>query len=175
MRNDFALNQICLSQRQLSHFNVVLKTLRTLNRTNCKFSTTYAHTIRFVLSTKGKDVKTTVELLRLLTQSGADVDLQKNNGQVALHTAARRGPLQAVWVLLFSKATHDVVDHRFFTPEGAAARAGKKEIVALLANWPIARLKYLDSEFIQEWMHFLCDPEANLEKHLTASEVLAQV
>ena len=120
-------------------------------------------------------MKTTVELLQLLARAGADVDLQKNNGEVALHTAARRGPLQAVWVLLFSKATHDVKDHRMFTPESAAARAGKKEAVALLANWSIARLKYLDSEFLHEWMHFLRDPDANLGQRLTATEMVGLI
>lgn len=120
-------------------------------------------------------MKTTVELLRLLTRGGADVDLRRNNGEVALHTAARRGPLQAIWVLLLSKATHDVVDRRTFTPEGAAARAGNADFMALLANWPAARRKYFDSEFVQEWMRFLCDPDANLENDLTASEVMAQV
>lgn len=122
-----------------------------------------------------EDVKTTVQLLRLLTRNGADVDLERNNGEVALHTAARRGPVQAIWVLLLSKATHDVVDHRTFTPEGAAERAGNKDFVALLANWPISRLKYLDSEFVQEWMKFLCDSDANLDTDLTAEEVLTQV
>lgn len=116
-----------------------------------------------------------MELLRLLTRGGADVDLQRNNGEVALHTAARRGPLRAIWVLLLSKATHDVVDHRSFTPEGAARRAGNKDFVTLLASWPIARLKYLHSEFVQEWMKFLCDPDMNLDTDLTASEVLAEV
>lgn len=70
---------------------------------------------------------------------------------------------------------HDVVNHRMFTPESAAARAGNEEIVALLANWPIARLKYFDSEFVHEWMHFLCDPDANLEQNLTAKEVVGLV
>lgn len=122
-----------------------------------------------------RDVKATVALLRLLTRGGADVDQRRNNGEVALHTAARRGPLQAIWILLLSKATHDVVDRRMFTPEGAAARARNAEFVALLANWPVARRKYFDSEFVQEWMRFLCDPDANLENDLTASEVMAQV
>lgn len=124
---------------------------------------------------QGEHVKITVELLQLLARAGADVDLQKNNGEVALHTAARRGPLQAVWVLLFSKATHDIRDHRMFTPESAAARAGKKEAVALLANWSIARVKYLDSEFVHEWMHFLRDPDANLGQRLTATEMVGLI
>lgn len=127
------------------------------------------------LSTQKKDVSTTVELLRMLTRGGADVDLAKNNGEVALHTAARRGPLQAVWVLLFSKAVHDVVDHRMFTPESIAARTGNKDIVALLANWPTVRLKYFDSEFVHEWMHFLGDPDANLEQKSTAAEIVGLV
>lgn len=124
---------------------------------------------------QGRDVKTTVELLHLLTRGGADVDLKKNNGEVALHTAARQGPLEALWVLLFGKARHDIVDHRSFTPEYAATRAGNGEFVALLANWPIARVKYMDSEFVQEWMHFLCDPDTNLGNNLTASEVMAHI
>lgn len=129
----------------------------------------------FSFMIKGEHVKITVELLQLLARAGADVDLQKNNGDVALHIAARRGPLQAVWVLLFSKASHDLRDHRMFTPESAAARAGKKEAAALLANWSIARLKYLDSEFIHEWMHFLRDPDANLGQRLTATEMVGLI
>lgn len=121
---------------------------------------------------KGRDVKTTVEILKLLTHHGADVDLRRNNGEVALHTAARRGPVQAVWVLLLCKATHDVVDQHMFTPEGAAVRAGNKDFVAILANWPIVRVKYFDSEFVQEWMKFICDPDANLDRNLTAGEIL---
>lgn len=94
---------------------------------------------------------------------------------MALHTAARRGPLQAIWALLLCKAAHDVVDRRFFTPESAARRAGNHDFVTLFASWPIVRLKYLHSEFVQEWMKFLCDPEANLDVELTANEVQAQV
>ena len=94
---------------------------------------------------------------------------------MALHTAARRGPLQAIWVLLLCKAAHDVIDRRYFTPESAARRAGNHDFVTLFSSWPIVRLKYLHSEFVQEWMKFLCDPEANLDVELTADEVLAQV
>lgn len=113
--------------------------------------------------------------MRLLTRGGADVDLQRNNGEVALHIAARRGPLQALWVLLLSKACHDIVDHRTLTPEHAAARSRNDDYVAILASWPTARLQYLDSEFVQEWMKFLCDSEANLDTDLTAREILAFV
>lgn len=103
------------------------------------------------------------------------MDLQRNNGEVALHTAARRGPLQAIWVLLLCKASHDVVDRRFFTPESAARRAGNHDFVTIFSSWPIVRLKYVHSEFVQEWMKFLCDPEANLDVELTAEEVIGQV
>lgn len=103
------------------------------------------------------------------------MDQRRNNGEVALHIAARKGPLRAIWILLLSKATHDVLDERYFTPEYAASRAGRKESATLLANWPLARQRYLDSEFVQEWMHFLRDPDANLESNLRASEVLARI
>lgn len=125
--------------------------------------------------TQGRDIRATVSLLRLLTRGGADVDLQRNNGEVALHTAARRGPFVALWILLLSQATHDVVDRRHFTPENAAVRAGNGDAATLLATWPAARLKYRHSEFVQEWMKFLVDPDANLGTDLTAKEVLAQV
>lgn len=116
-----------------------------------------------------------MSLLRLLTRGGADVDIQRNNGEVALHTAARRGPFAALWILLLSQATHDIADRRYFTPESAAVRAGNADAATLLATWPVARLKYRNSEFVQEWMKFLVDPDANLNTDLTASEVLAQV
>ncbi|CAM9774333.1 unnamed protein product [Ectocarpus sp. 4 AP-2014] len=122
-----------------------------------------------------RDIQSTVSLLRLLTRGGADVDAQRNNGEVALHTAARRGPFMALWILLLSQATHDIIDHRHFTPETAAIRAGNEDAKTLLATWPVARLKYRNSEFVQEWMKFLTDPEANLTTDLTAKEVLAQV
>ncbi|CAM9807709.1 unnamed protein product [Scytosiphon promiscuus] len=122
-----------------------------------------------------RDIRATVSLLRLLTRGGADVDLQRNNGEVALHTAARRGPFAALWILLLSQATHDIADRRHFTPESAAFRAGNDDAATLLASWPVARLRYLNSEFVQEWMKFLVDPDANLDTDLTAKEVLAQV
>lgn len=114
-------------------------------------------------------------LLRLLTRAGADVDAQRNNGEVALHTAARRGPFLAIWILLLNQATHDIIDHRHFTPESAAIRAGNEDAMTLLATWPVAKQKYRNSEFVQEWMKFICDPDANLDTDLTAKEVLAQV
>lgn len=122
-----------------------------------------------------RDVRNTLELLKLLTRGGADVNIRKNNGEVVLHTAARRGPLQATWLLLLNKATHDIVDDRLFTPESAATRAGKKDCAALLANWAIVWQKYFDSEFVQEWMHRLCDPDGEVGNDLTVSEVLAQI
>lgn len=139
------------------------------------FRTGGCPSICLLSSAQEKHVKTTVELLTVLLRSGADVDQQRNNGEVALHTAARRGPLQAVWALLLSKATHNVPDLRLLTPEAVAARAGNPDFVALLANWPIVRLKYYDSEFVQEWMKFVCDPDAHLDTDLTAGEVLGQV
>lgn len=94
---------------------------------------------------------------------------------MALHTAARRGPFLAIWILLLSQATHDIMDHRRFTPESAAIRAGNEDATTLLATWPVAKQKYRNSEFVQEWMKFICDPDANLDTDLTAEEVLAQV
>eukprot|EP00903_Cladosiphon_okamuranus_P008869 g8491.t1 len=123
----------------------------------------------------GRDIQATVSLLRLLTRAGVDVDAQRNNGEVALHTAARRGPFLAIWILLLSQATHDSIDHRHFTPESAAIRAGNEDATTLLATWPVAKRKYRNSEFVQEWMKFICDPDANLDTDLTAKEVLAQV
>ncbi len=111
----------------------------------------------------------------LLTRAGADVDAQRNNGEVALHSAARRGPLTAVAILLVSKATHDIADHRSFTPESVAIRAGKRDATRILASWRGTRQQYRNDEFIGEWMKFLCDPDANLDTDLTAKEVLAQV
>lgn len=122
-----------------------------------------------------RDVKITVSLLRLLTRGGADVDVQRNNGEVALHTAARWGPFMALWILLLSQATHDIRDRRLLTPESAAIQAGNEDALTLLSTWPVAKLKYRHSEFVQEWMKFLCDPDANLDTDLTAKEVLAHV
>lgn len=81
----------------------------------------------------------------------------------------------AIWILLLSQATHDMVDHRHLTPESAAIRAGNEDATTLLATWPVAKQKYRNSEFVQEWMKFICDPDANLDTDLTAKEVLAQV
>lgn len=81
----------------------------------------------------------------------------------------------AIWILLLSQATHDIIDHRHFTPESAATRAGNEDATTLLATWPVAKQKYRNSEFVQEWMKFICDPDANLDTDLTAKEVLAQV
>ena len=123
-------------------------------------------------STQEGDVKTTVELLKLLTLGGADVNLQRNNGEIALHTAAHKGPLQPVWVLLLSNATHNIVDRRMFTPGEVAKRAGNRHCVVLLAQWPTLKLKYLECEFVQEWLKFLRDPDAQLDINLTAEEVI---
>lgn len=120
-------------------------------------------------------MKTTISLLRLLTRGGADVDMQRNNGEVALHTAARRGPFTALWILLLSQATHDIRDRQHLTPESAAVQVGNEDARTLLSTWPVAKLKYRHSEFVQEWMHFLCDPDANLDTDLTAKEVLVHV
>lgn len=124
---------------------------------------------------QGGDIQTTVSLLTLLTRAGADVDARRNNGEVALHTAARRGPYTAVVILLVSKATHDIKDHRNVTPESAAIRAGNGDATKLLASWRGTRQQYRNDEFIDAWMKFLCDPDANLDTDLTAEEVLAQV
>lgn len=81
----------------------------------------------------------------------------------------------AIWILLLSQATHDIVDHRHFTPESAAIRADNEDATTLLATWPAAKQKYRNSEFVQEWMKFICDPDANFDTDLTAKEVLAQL
>lgn len=81
----------------------------------------------------------------------------------------------ALWILLLSQATHDIIDRRHLTPESAAIQAGNEDARALLSTWPVAKLKYRHSEFVQEWMKFLCDPDANLDTDLTAKEVLAHV
>lgn len=81
----------------------------------------------------------------------------------------------ALWILLLSQATHDIIDRRHLTPESAAMQAGNEDARTLLSTWPVAKLKYRHSEFVQEWMKFLCDPDANLDTDLTAKEVLAHV
>lgn len=81
----------------------------------------------------------------------------------------------AIWILLLSQAAHDIMDHREFTLESAAIRAGNEDATTLLATWSVAKQKYRSSEFVQEWMKFLCDPDANLDTDLTSSEVLAQI
>ncbi|CAM9442607.1 unnamed protein product [Choristocarpus tenellus] len=122
-----------------------------------------------------RNVANTVLLLRLLVKYGADVDARCNNGEVALHTAAQMGPQEALWVLLLSKAIHNIEGHRRLTPELVAVKANKPEFVAILANWSIARVEYTHSEFQEEWMRFLVDPDANLGGNLTASQIVAQL
>lgn len=52
---------------------------------------------------------------------------------------------------MLSIAVHDVLDCRMSTPEDIARQARNYDFATFLVNWPVAKLKYLDFKFVQEW------------------------
>ena len=71
-----------------------------------------------------------VDILKVLIEGGADVDLQDCEGQTALHYASSCGHLDSVRVLLESGARRDVLDNDGSSPEAVACDGAVKELLA---------------------------------------------
>ena len=75
------------------------------------------------------------EVMRLLIDRHADVNIQDSNGMTPLHIAARSGGMQAVQLLLASKAQLDMLNRERETSLHQAASQGHIEVVALLKEY----------------------------------------
>lgn len=77
------------------------------------------------------------EILNLLIQHGAEVDVQDLNGLTPLHHAAQNGSQTACEVLLSANASVDLaatIDSELYTPRRLAKRCGNTDIVRLLES-----------------------------------------
>jgi len=87
---------------------------------------------------KGREVDQghrTTEILKLLLMYGADPNRRDGSGSVALHDAARKGPVQAVKMLLQFKADHNIKNDSNQTPLAVAVLMGQTESASLLRQW----------------------------------------
>jgi ankyrin repeat protein len=73
-----------------------------------------------------------VEIVRMLIDAGADVNLQDTDGWAPLHWAAMRGQVEIARMLIGAGADKDVQDKWDQTPLHNATRNGDVEIVKML-------------------------------------------
>jgi len=80
-----------------------------------------------------------IKIVRLLAESGADVNCQDDQGETALHIAARFGHVECLKALLEASSWHkidlDIAEHTFgWTPLLVASVDGQLTMVELLIN-----------------------------------------
>ncbi|RLN89714.1 hypothetical protein BBJ28_00012152, partial [Nothophytophthora sp. Chile5] len=73
-----------------------------------------------------------VEIVQLLLDRKASIDMQGLGGATALSLAAREGHVAIVQALIDAGATTDLADHSGWTPRLIAAREGYSTIVQIL-------------------------------------------
>lgn len=108
---------------------------------------------------KDQEAKTT-SILHLLLSYGASVDGAMNDGNTALHIAARLGPISSVRVILGFKANHYLRNKDGCTAMDIAAEHGNAEILRLLNFWDGIKQQMVNVDFVIQWRHFLKDFEA---------------
>jgi hypothetical protein len=106
-----------------------------------------------------QEAKTTA-ILHLLLSYGASVDGAMNDGNTALHIAARLGPISAVREVLGFKANHYLKNKDEKTAMDIAAEYGNAEILRLLGFWDGIKRQMINVDFVVQWRHFLKDHEA---------------
>lgn len=102
----------------------------------------------------------TTSILHHLLSYGASVDGAMNDGNTALHIAARLGPISAVRMILGFKANHYARNSDGYTPMDIAAHHGNAEILRLLGFWDGIKKQMVNVDFVVQWRHFLKDYEA---------------
>ena len=73
-----------------------------------------------------------VSVVRLLVESGGDVDVVNGEGSSPLHWAARKDHASTVSLLLELGATRDLPNERGQTPMGYAKFLGMHAVIAVL-------------------------------------------
>jgi len=75
-----------------------------------------------------------VEIVRMLIDAGADVNLKDNNGDTPLHVAAKYGRVEIVRILINARANLDVQNNHDETPVHYAAMNGNPGIARMLID-----------------------------------------
>ncbi|MEX0940882.1 MAG: ankyrin repeat domain-containing protein, partial [Candidatus Babeliales bacterium] len=73
-----------------------------------------------------------LEVVKLLLEKGAPIDIQDNFGDTPLHLASRKGHLEVVKLLLEKRAQIDIKNKNGWTPLRLASFKGKLKAVKLL-------------------------------------------
>jgi hypothetical protein len=124
--------------------------------------------------------KATVDILRMLVDAGADLNVQDtSHKETPLHLAARYGPTDIVQYLLARKAAPEVLNHRGERPYDIALRfKGKRshghESANLLQRWRSLEKNLKLNEFQHEWTMYLRDKNVTLVGN-TAADVLVDL
>ena len=77
-----------------------------------------------------------LEIVQLLTSSGADVNIRSSSGSTALHRASFGGQLEIVQLLLFQGADMSIRDNHGRTALDIASRYGHLKVADCLRRWP---------------------------------------
>jgi ankyrin repeat protein len=97
----------------------------------------------FDINSKNKDEQTALmlaakighkEVIKILCDAGAYVDLEDKNGLTALHIASKHGSVEGVQELLYAKAIVNVTTYHGWTPLFMAVYHRHPEIVKLLID-----------------------------------------
>ena len=124
--------------------------------------------------------KATVDILRMLVDAGADLNVQDtSHKETPLHLAALYGPTDIVQYLLARKAAPEVLNHRGERPYDIALRfKGKRshghESANLLQRWRSLEKNLKLNEFQHEWTMYLRDKNVTLVGN-TAADVLVDL
>lgn len=115
-----------------------------------------------IAAERERQAAVTCDIIHALVSYGADVDVQKGDGDTALHVAARFGHINAVKKLLEFQANHLITNKKRQTPQEVATASNHHEIAQLLSFWSLIRQHYVHVDFNVQWREFLSNYEATI-------------
>lgn len=106
-----------------------------------------------------QEARTCAILRHLLKWNAYPDNLQKSDGNTALHIAARRGPVKAVVILLGFNADDTIRNRSGLTAIEIAVSHNQGDIVKVLSNWNIMKKQSQHEDFSILWKRFIADHE----------------
>ena len=122
-----------------------------------------------------KQEKNTIAILRLIFSYNGYVDAQDQNGNTALHTAARLGPFKAALLILGFKAKHTVLNKAGESPGDIAKKFKNGDVLKILQFWPTFARAIVKSDFEIVWGKFINNNMAVISENLSAEDVIFQL
>ena len=106
-----------------------------------------------------QEARTCAILRHLLKWNAYPDNLQKTEGNTALHIAARLGPVKAVVILLGFNADHTIRNRNGLTPIEIAMSHNQGDVVKVLRNWSVMKIQSQHEDFSILWKKFIADHE----------------